>query len=464
MATLKYTITGSIIVLLILSGLTVSWIFKKEHSSLYRNNILIAKHRWVVEAERTYINLNTWYRRNIICPRIIKIGGHKTETRCYYPPGHYEQLSRSLINTKIDVKRDGDLLIIRSTPFYKYGTRGSYAGILKENFLFNATEIEKFPEKYNITWPPKDTRNYRLVWRVWDLEDINLPNGNYTNCSYTFGKVKIDLLNECKKLDRAEIKDDKIYFYFKPRKNIQFLEIKIVDPPTAPYGYHIAPSNGTITTNLSIKFEVNETAGTGGDLSNITLHIWNSSSSLIYTNTTNISGEYNQTNWTYTLPSDGTYIWSALISDAAGNTNWTYGPDPPGYNWTIIISSLPPNITNITIFKRGVYPTNITELDDINCSWNVTDDHDANLLCNVTWYRDGIRESNFDTTVNCTSGSICYTDTLVTSNYTAVGEFWEVNITCTDSGGLKKERWNNVTIYRHCPYPYCRWWPNCVCY
>lgn len=226
-------VAGVIIVVAMFGGVEVKWEFDKDWVSLYREDVLIAKEKWMVEAERTYFKLDSWYDKNVKCPKIEDLGGYRTETRCYYPDDYYEQLSRSLINTKLELENTSKSYIVTKTvPSYKYGTKGAYAGKVKEVMVFEPpTSEENFPTSYTVSWKPTDTRNYRLVWRVESLKHVELPDGNYTNCDYTFGYVKIDLKDECEKLDYAEIKDNsKIYFHFKNQRKEQEFDITLVDP------------------------------------------------------------------------------------------------------------------------------------------------------------------------------------------------------------------------------------------
>ncbi|KKL77185.1 hypothetical protein LCGC14_2037440, partial [marine sediment metagenome] len=219
---------GVITIILVLSLFTLTWDFDKEESSLYRDGDLLAKHRWEVDAQRTYINKNSWYRTNIMCPKIIKDGGYETPTRCYYAPDTYQMLSRSIKNTDLNIN---EFTVYRNTPHYKYGTRGSYAGFLEEIFKFEQTKSElEFPKQYNIKWEPKDTRNYKLVWRVWKLVNLSLPDGEYHNCVYNPYGVKIDLKGDCSRLEKAVVKDNSIFFYFNPEKGTQYMDVSLVDP------------------------------------------------------------------------------------------------------------------------------------------------------------------------------------------------------------------------------------------
>ncbi len=245
-------IAGILTIILIISGATILWGISKEETTLKRDGEVLATHKWHVESERSFINKNSWYRKNVMCPRIIAEGGHETATRCYYAPNTYEQLSRSLINTDL-LSDEPRGLVIRYTPQYAYGTRGSYAGILQETWLFIDTlKEEEFPKKYEAYWMARDTRNYKLVWRVWNLKDQPLPDGEYTYCNYEAKNVKINLGPACAQLDRAIVEGNKIWFYFKSKRGDQHLQPNIVDPVTD--GYTIE-DNGVVFDDSNAYFK-----------------------------------------------------------------------------------------------------------------------------------------------------------------------------------------------------------------
>ena len=367
MGNLKYIISGSsILIMLILSGLTVNFVFTKDHSELYRDGELLAKHRWVVEAERTYINLNSWYRTNVMCPRIIEDGGYKTKTRCYYPEDYYETISRSLINTKLNFE---DYIVNRITPYYKYGTRGAYAGKISEQFTFTETDKEEeFPQNYKLNWIPTDTRNYRLIWRVWDIKDMDLPDGEYKSCSYKFGNLKINLKDECSKLEKAEIEGDKIEFYFNPERAEQDFDLTFVDPTP------IYTDNFTQVGNISGMGELY---------------------SVDYDGTYIYAGSWGDGLYVYTFDGiDFTLIDNLNLSSDAGYPKCRHIFDI--------------DVDNTTIFLGGVYAvaavkfngTNLTLLDNYTTSgsihgvslidWNEThdlmvSDHDTDGLRGYFW-------------------------------------------------------------------------------
>ena len=258
---LKHYISGGIlVVLLLLTTFTLQFAFDKDKTTLYKDGEVLARTRWSLEAQRTFFNLDSYYDTKIKCPKVEAQGGYRTTTRCYFPPDTYEQLSRSLIRTNINFfnSTSQELLVTKNTPYYKYGTRGSYAGILTEQFYFEETSDEKeFPRSYNTSWIPRDTRKYKAIWRVWDLDHINLPNGNYSNCNYRFGDVKIDLKDNCQELDYAEIKGDRIWFYFTPQRGQQFFDVSLVDPQIIKFNQIKIlnkKQNHTKTWNISVDY------------------------------------------------------------------------------------------------------------------------------------------------------------------------------------------------------------------
>jgi len=222
------------IISLILSGILIDFQISKQDTKLYRNGELIAVSDWFIEAERTYFNLNSYYNKNIKCPKIEAIGGYRTKTRCYYPDDYYKRIKRNLIKTKIDYHNlSNQYTITKTTPYYRYGTKGAIAGNLYEgmNFDKETQREEKFPTAYNVMWSPKDTRNYKLTWRLRKIDTSKYSNGNYTNCDYSFGNVKIDLKDECRYLDYVEIKDDVALIHFYNWKGTQTYNLGFYDPP-----------------------------------------------------------------------------------------------------------------------------------------------------------------------------------------------------------------------------------------
>ena len=229
---MKITVTGAIILTIIIGLFSFNYVVDKDYTTLTRDGSVMFKERWYVEAERTYFNMDSWYDINVKCPKILLQGGHTTATRCYYPDNYYESMSRSLINTQINhINTSTSTTIIKEVPYYAYGTRGSYAGKLREYSYFEQPieHMEDIPLHYYTEWAPKDTRNYKLRWHITNVKDIDIPDGNYTMCNYYFGDVKIDI-NDCDKMDRVEIEGNTIDVYFKAERGFQNISAKVYDP------------------------------------------------------------------------------------------------------------------------------------------------------------------------------------------------------------------------------------------
>lgn len=260
---LKVIIGSIIVVMAVFGGVGVKWAFDKDWAYLYRDGDLIAKEKWVVSAERTYFNLDSWYNIHIKCVSVESMGGYRTATRCYYPDNYYQALSRSLINTKVEFfNRTPEYSIVKKSPNYMYGTTGAYAGYVIEEMTFNkdVEKVEEFPEKYTINWSPKDTRNYKLEWRLENLKINKQGTGTITYfknmpCTYEFGNVKINLNDECNKLEMVSISysDGKASFFFNNQRGNQFLDIGFVDPE--PFNITlISPPNGAVLNSTSLLF------------------------------------------------------------------------------------------------------------------------------------------------------------------------------------------------------------------
>ena len=231
----KVIISGTAMIVMVILGMfTFQYTVDRDTTTLYRNNEIMFRARWYVHAQRTYFNANTWYDWNVRCPRIEALGGYRTATRCYYPPDYYESTSRSLINTKISQQpHELGFMIVKEVPHFAYGSRGAYAGFLREHSVFEESidDEKNIPFDYWTDWSPRDTRNYKLQWRITHLKNINLEDGNYTYCNYEFGDVFIDI-HDCDKLDRVEIDNarNRMDVWFNAERGYQNISVKLYDP------------------------------------------------------------------------------------------------------------------------------------------------------------------------------------------------------------------------------------------
>jgi len=109
----------------------------------------------------------------------------------------------------------------------------------------------------------------------------------------------------------------------------------VVNDSGNPVSSLVGPANNSYD-NGNTTFICNATDE--GDLSAITLYIWNASGSLNLTDANSVSGIFNETNWTKNLNFDSNYIWNCLSNDSANNLDW-------GINRTLNIDNVAPSIT-----------------------------------------------------------------------------------------------------------------------
>ena len=107
----------------------------------------------------------------------------------------------------------------------------------------------------------------------------------------------------------------------------------------------ISPSNLTYSTNLTQDFQCNITDTTTFDvdnqtiLKNATLKVYNSSNIQVYSESKNIIGISNLTNFTHTFTDDDTYLWSCESFN-----NWSYFNISES-NFTLTIDTTNPSIS-----------------------------------------------------------------------------------------------------------------------
>jgi hypothetical protein len=179
--------------------------------------------------------------------------------------------------------------------------------------------------------------------------------------------------------DAYGIRVDGISFYVTGTSNNNFYTAKL-EYTENPVSNLKSPEDYNVT-NLGIAtFECNATDD--DDLSNITLYIWNSTGSLVNTNTTSLSGVSNSTTFAFNFTYEDFYKWNCLATDNTNLSDW-------GVNRTIIADSSYPNI-------NFIYPTpdNATETTNSTIEINVSI-YDSSLD-EVTFEWDGTNQSLFD--------------------------------------------------------------------
>ena len=195
-----YYIAGSLVIASILiGGILLNFEINKGYASISRNGIELARENWLVIEEP---NINLTQRLSLTTVKLTNL------TTAYK--------------------------VTKSAPYYK-GT--SLKGRIYEYFFFKkqTDRLEEFPKQYLVKWSPKNlSGGYQLVWNIFNIKDNPYSDGIYNQCQYTFGGVKVDLKNECSKLEKVLINENKANFYFNSINGIQNFDLLFVDPTDTP--------------------------------------------------------------------------------------------------------------------------------------------------------------------------------------------------------------------------------------
>ncbi|MBU2522796.1 MAG: right-handed parallel beta-helix repeat-containing protein [Nanoarchaeota archaeon] len=222
---------------------------------------------------------------------------------------------------------------------------------------------------------------------------------------------------------------------------------------TAPVIHLVSPENNTIANQAIQTFSCNIS---NTEIANLTLFIWNSTGSQNYTNTTLLTGEFNETNWTYELPEDGNWKWNCKGYDVSGNGNWSVEG-----NYTLRLDRIAPMISvispkNITYNTNTIWfnatanepvgswivnynGTNVT-LPNINSSLTVEDGLNYNLLlyANDTAGNWGLNDSIWFSVDNANVTSC--------KNLTTENAVYTLSINMNSSGTCFNILENNITL------------------
>ncbi|PIZ50896.1 hypothetical protein COY27_05430 [Candidatus Woesearchaeota archaeon CG_4_10_14_0_2_um_filter_33_13] len=264
---------------------------------------------------------------------------------------------------------------------------------------------------------------------------------------------------------------------------------------TAPTITLESPEDDYFTANNSVVF--NCSATDDSSLVNLTLYVWNSTSSVYYTNTTNLGGTANSTTWTTSLLTDSIYIWNCLAFDdselsdtAPSNRTLTIDPSAPtislnypengfnttstsiNFNWTTTDNYFTALTCNITV-DGSVNVSTVATTNGTAKNQSVSGFSDGTHNWNVTCW-DGVNNTNTSTTrtfrVDTTSPSLVvssptegtnYSTTNISLNYTAadsgmgIDTCWYTNVTgqnttltsCQNTTFLANQGSNNITMY-----------------
>ncbi|MCK4327735.1 MAG: DUF2341 domain-containing protein [Candidatus Diapherotrites archaeon] len=166
----------------------------------------------------------------------------------------------------------------------------------------------------------------------------------------------------------------------------------------------------------------------------------------------NPGGTQYYANNTYGNGTDSGWITSTLYTDtSASPTQICYeakaqNANGIGTDWSSEVCDTFPNFPVIS--GQRTIPLHPTFLEDLNCTWVITDADEGDVLkANVTWYRNGGHEPAWDVNeILCTHGKACYTSLAPTAADTAAGEDWDCSITAYDQEGLTDSATASATI------------------
>jgi len=105
------------------------------------------------------------------------------------------------------------------------------------------------------------------------------------------------------------------------------------------------------------------------------------------------------------------------------------------------------NRTVPTTAIGAIAPSPAYNISNLNASVNCTVTTNDTLKANFTWYKNGTSIITYDTQVNCTNATACYTDKLVNETL-IIGDNWTASAICYDgfAYSLAWENSTNVTI------------------
>jgi hypothetical protein len=153
-----------------------------------------------------------------------------------------------------------------------------------------------------------------------------------------------------------------------------YLRPRVNSEPTVTFGSAVQangvgaafnyPATAAIISTLTPELSCNLTAAGTSVLSNSTVYVYNNVPSIVYLNTSYISGSANTTNWTVSTLSDGSYSWYCDVWGDDGTSSTS------GSNRTFLIDTTPPvvilNATTSQVVTNS-FPVNIV------VNWTVAD-------------------------------------------------------------------------------------------
>lgn len=165
-------------------------------------------------------------------------------------------------------------------------------------------------------------------------------------------------------------------------------------PASTLYTYLQSPSDHLNTTTASNYFSCNATSN-GVNLGNLTMYWWNSTGNVVNSDFKNVSGTYNSTNVSYSLPYDDTFTWNCFAEDEGSTIN-----DWGDANRTITLDTTAPTLRILSPIG-SVYPN---EQGNVSVGFYVAD-----AFLDSCWY--SIDEGDTNTTIaDCDNFTLSYVE------------------------------------------------------
>ena len=177
-----------------------------------------------------------------------------------------------------------------------------------------------------------------------------------------------------------------------------------------------SPSNNSFT-NQNQTFNCSAEISTTKQLKNITFYLWNSTRTLIFNLSQNISGTANFSIFQYNFTSEGDYSWNCLVYNNETESAFSSS------NYTLTYDITKPNITLQTPANSAAYSS---DSQQITFHYNVSDAAIANCTLII---------NNASNLTNSSITNLSATQTF-TQTFSPASYAWQIN--CTDSAGNKE--------------------------
>lgn len=193
--------------------------------------------------------------------------------------------------------------------------------------------------------------------------------------------------------------------------DITYLNVTLVSPAN---NSNIASPSQTFVCDMS-----------GLSLQNSTLYIWNSTNSLIHTNSTNVSGSSNSTTFGFSMPYEDSFKWNCLVSDSNLNSF-------ADSNFTLTMDTIAPQVT----INRPTPQQNLS----------------GSVQFNITLNENGLCRYSLNSGVNNVSMTNSGNRDFTHTNSSIADGTYIMNAYCNDTAGSNNST-QNVTFSMDSTFP-----------